>query len=109
MTVPHAAFEAKYDVYSKDAAGALSIITPEFVENFLELPHVLKSDKILAAFHENMFLMSVADTPAFLDGFSADSPVTELHGSFERVVEEVRIIHRVIDQLLKNDRYAPGA
>jgi len=106
VTVPHAGFEAEYDVYSKDATAALAIITPEFVRNFLALPEVLKSDKILAAFVDDMFLVSVAGTPPFLDDFSASKPVTELRGAFEKIVDETQVIHRVIDQLLEGDRYA---
>lgn len=109
VDIPHTAFEEKYDVYSKDPSTALEVITRDFVTNFLALPNVLGSDKILAAFSEDMFLVSVADTPAFLNDFKASKPVGDYRDLFEHIVEETQVIHRVIDQLLEGDRYAQRA
>ena len=104
VEIPHARFEDKFEVYAKNPAEARSIITPRFVENFLQLPKVLGTDDVLAAFVGNQFLLSANNTKPFLHGFSASMPVDQLRELFATTVQETRLIHRVIDQLLESDR-----
>ncbi|MEO0618472.1 MAG: DUF3137 domain-containing protein [Pseudomonadota bacterium] len=109
VAIPHEAFEAAYEVYAGDSDEALAVITPQFVENFLQLPDVLGSDKLLAAFENSSFLLSAQDTSPFLGAFSVNVSMQELRDVFVQTHAETRIIHRVIDQLLEGDRYAPNA
>ncbi|MEL7543338.1 MAG: DUF3137 domain-containing protein [Pseudomonadota bacterium] len=106
VAIPHDAFEERYEVYAENAREALELINPRFVENFLKLPDVLGTKKILAAFHGSAFLISAEGTDAFLDDFSADVTMAELRTLFARTHHETRLIHRIVDQLLEGDRYA---
>ncbi|MEL6420965.1 MAG: DUF3137 domain-containing protein [Pseudomonadota bacterium] len=106
VEIKHAAFEAKYDVFSTDPRIVRDVITPEFIDNFLRLPAILKTDKVLAAFSGDVFCISAAETPAFLDGFSVKRPVIDMREELGALIDEVMLVHRLIDLLLAGDRYA---
>jgi hypothetical protein len=99
VLIPHADFEQKFEVYAEHPNEALGYITPTFVENFLALSKIAKSENMVAAFQFEWFYLAVNGVPALLDGFTAAKPVAEVRDELNSAVGEIMMIYRIIDQL----------
>ena len=109
VEIPHVAFEKKYEVYASSERLALDVVSQAFIENFMKLPQVVESDRLRAAFFGENFLMSVNGVYEFLDYFSVRTPTAELDLVFRSIVQDMGLIHRIIDQLHEPGQAAQDA
>ncbi len=95
----HPAFEARYEVYSDDAAAARALLTPALLDSLVALCEAAEKEALRAAFVDGRFLLAL---PSRKDLFE----IGKLHRSLEHLEEDVKALlaqvtlpHRVIDYL----------
>ncbi len=95
----HPAFEARYEVYSDDAAAARALMTPALLDSLVALCEAADEEALRAAFVDGRFLLAL---PSRKDLFE----IGKLHRSLEHLEEDVKVLldqvtlpHRVIDYL----------
>jgi len=95
----HPAFEARYEVYSDDAAAARALLTPALLDSLVALSEAAEETALRAAFVDGRFLLAL---PTRKDLFE----IGKLHRSLEHLEEDVKTLldqvtlpHRVIDYL----------
>lgn len=99
VALPHPAFEGCFEVYSDDPAVARDIIGPAFCDAMVALAEAHEGQIIQAAFRYGWFYLTI---PNRRDQFRLGSlfrPLDDLEAEAEQALEEVRIVHRVIDTL----------
>jgi Protein of unknown function (DUF3137) len=99
VALPHSAFEAHFEVYSDDRAVAQATVTPAFCDALVELAEAHAGQPIQGAFRLGWFYLTL---PRRRDQFRLGSLFRSLAGleaEAERVLQDVRIVHRVIDTL----------
>jgi hypothetical protein len=99
VSLPHPAFEAQFEVYSDDRAVAQATITPAFCAALVELAQAHAGQPIQGAFRLGWFYLTL---PRRRDQFRLGSLFRSLDGleaEAERVLQDVRVVHRVIDTL----------
>ena len=99
VSLPHPAFEAGFEVYSDDDAVARDIIAPGFCDAMVALAEGHEGRPIQGAFLDRWFYLAM---PRRGDRFRLGSLFRSLDGladEAQRVLQEVRTVHRVIDTL----------
>jgi hypothetical protein len=99
VALPHPAFEAGFEVYSDDAVAAREIVTPGFCDAMIALAAAQGGRPIQGAFLDRWFYLTM---PRRGDRFRLGSlfrPLDGLAEDAQRVLQEVRTVHRVIDTL----------
>jgi hypothetical protein len=95
----HAGFEARYEVYSDDAAAARALMTPALLDSLVALCEAAEEKALRAAFADGRFLLALPNRKDLFE-------IGKLHRSLEHLEEDVRgllaqvtLPHRVIDYL----------
>jgi hypothetical protein len=88
VALPHPAFEARFEVYSDDPAVAREVVGPGFCDAMVALADAHRGRPIQGAFRGRSFRLG--SLLRSRDG---------LAGDMGHVLQEVRIVHRVIDAL----------
>jgi hypothetical protein len=99
VSLPHPAFEARFEVYSDDPAVARDIVGPGFCEAMIALAEVHRGPPIQGAFRGRWFYLTM---PRRGDQFRLGSlfrPLAGLKDEAAKVLQDVQIVHRVIDTL----------
>jgi Protein of unknown function (DUF3137) len=99
VSLPHPAFEARFEVYSDDPAVARDTVGPGFCDAMVALAEAHDGQAIQGAFRFSWFYLT---TPRRRDQFRLGSlfpPLDSLEEDAHRVLQDVRIVHRVIDAL----------
>ena len=99
VSVPHPAFEARFEVYSDDATAARDVVGPAFCDAMVALAEGHRGRPIQGAFRGRWFYLTM---PRRGDRFRLGSLFRSLDGlgaEAQQVLQEVRIVHRVIDTL----------
>ena len=99
VPLPHPAFEAHYEVYSDDPAVARDVVGPAFCEAMVALAEAHDGQAIQGAFRLHWFYLTF---PNRRDQFRLGSlfrALDDLEEEADRVLQDVRIVHRVIDTL----------
>jgi hypothetical protein len=99
VSLPHPAFEARFEVYTDHAAIARATLTPSFCDALVELAEAHAGQPIQGAFRLGWFYLTL---PKRRDQFRLGSLFRSLDGleaEAERVLQDVRIVHWVIDTL----------
>jgi Protein of unknown function (DUF3137) len=99
VSLTHPAFEARFEVYSDNRAVAQATVTPAFYDALVELAEAHAGQPIEGAFRLGWFYLTL---PKRRDQFRLGSLFRSLDGleaEAERVLQDVRIVHRVIDTL----------
>jgi hypothetical protein len=99
VSLPHPAFEAHFEVYSDDPAVARDTVGPGFCDAMVALAEAHEGQAIQGAFRLKWFYLTI---PKRRDQFRLGSLFRSLDGleaEAERVLQDVRIVHRVIDTL----------
>jgi hypothetical protein len=99
VALPHPAFEAGFEFYSDDAVAAREIVTPGFCDAMIALAAAQGGRPIQGAFLDRWFYLTM---PRRGDRFRLGSlfrPLDGLAEDAQRVLQEVRTVHRVIDTL----------
>jgi hypothetical protein len=104
VSLPHPAFEARFEVYSDDATVARDVVGPGFCDAMVALAEAHKRRPIQGAFQGRWFYLTM---PKRGDQFRLGSllrPLSGLKDEAERALKDVQIVHRVIDTLHGNRR-----
>lgn len=99
VSLPHPAFEASFEVYSDRAATARDTVSPSFCQAMLALSEAHRGRPIQAAFRGRWFYLTM---PKRTDQFRLGSlfrSLEDLEDEAQRVLQDVRLVHRVIDTL----------
>jgi hypothetical protein len=99
VSLPHPAFEASFEVYSDDATTAREVVGPGFCDAMVVLAERHQGRPIQGAFRGRWFYLTM---PRRGDRFRLGSLFRSLEGlgaEAQQVLQEVRIVHRVIDTL----------
>lgn len=99
VSLPHPAFEARFEVYTDDLAVARATLTPSFCDALVELAETHAGQPIQGAFRLGWFYLTL---PKRRDQFRLGSLFRSLGGleaEAEGVLHDVRIVQRVIDTL----------
>jgi Protein of unknown function (DUF3137) len=99
VSLPHPAFEARFEVYSDEPAVARDTVGPAFCDAVVALAEAHDGQAIQGAFHLSWFYLTI---PRRRDQFRLGSlfrPLDSLEEDAQRVLQDVRIVHRVIDTL----------
>ena len=99
VSLPHPEFEARFEVYSDDSAVARDVVGPAFCEAMVALAEAHEGQAIQGAFRLRWFYLTI---PQRRDHFRLGSLFRSLDGleaEAEQVLQDVRIVHRVIDTL----------
>jgi hypothetical protein len=99
VALPHPAFEARFEVYSDNATVALDVVAPGFCDAMVALAEAHRGRPIQGAFRGHWFYLTM---PQRGDRFRLGSLFRSLHGlavEAQQVLQDVRIVHRVIDTL----------
>ena len=99
VPLPHPAFEARFEVYSDDPAVARAVVGPGFCDALVALAEAHDGQAMQGAFRLQWFYLTI---PKRRDQFRLGSLFRSLDGleqEAERVLLDVRIVHRVIDTL----------
>ena len=99
VSLPHPAFEARFEVYSDDPVVARDSVGPAFCDAMVELAEAHEGRPIQGAFRLRSFYLTI---PKRRDQFRLGSlfrPLDGLEAEAEQVLHDVRIVHRVIDTL----------
>jgi hypothetical protein len=99
VSLPHPAFEARFEVYSDNPAAAREVVGPGFCDAMAALADAHRERPIQGAFRGRWFYLAMRERG---DSFRLGSLFRPLHGlaaEAEQVLQEVRIVHRVIDTL----------
>jgi hypothetical protein len=99
VSLPHQAFETRFEVYSDDRAVVQATVTPAFCDALVELAEAHAGQPIQGAFRLGWFYLTL---PKRRDQFRLGSLFRSLDGleaEAERVLHDVRIVQRVIDTL----------
>jgi hypothetical protein len=100
VSLPHPAFEARFEVYSDDPAVARATVGPAFCDAMVVLAEAHVSQAIQGAFRLRWFYLTILSKQR--DQFRLGSLFRTLDGLEEdahRVLQDIRIVHRVIDTL----------
>ncbi len=92
---PH--FEDRFAVYASDQIEARTILTPSFMARLLDLEQGLDKGRVTASFNGAELLILIPSHTLFQPS-NPKSPL-DLKGDFLRFVEEMAVLHRVIDTL----------
>jgi Protein of unknown function (DUF3137) len=99
VSLPHPTFEGRFEVYSDDPPAAREVVGPGFCDAMRALADAHPGRPIQGAFRGRWFYLTM---PKRGDRFRLGSLFRSLDGlaaEMERVLQEVRIVHRVIDAL----------
>jgi hypothetical protein len=99
VSLPHPAFEAWFEVYSDDPAVAPDTVGPAFCDAMVALAEAHAGQAIQGAFRLRWFYLTI---PRRRDQFRLGSlfrALDDLEEDAQRVLQDVRIVHRVIDTL----------
>ena len=99
VSLPHPAFEARFEVYSDDPVVARDSVGPAFCDAMVELAEAHEGRPIQGAFRLRSFYLTI---PKRRDQFRLGSLFRSLDGleaEAEQVLQDVRIVQRVIDTL----------
>jgi Protein of unknown function (DUF3137) len=102
VTLPHPAFETRFEVYSDDPAAAREVVGPGFCDAMVALADLHRERPIQGAFRSRWFYLTM---PKRGDRFRLGSLFRSLDGlaaEMGEVLQEVRTVHRVIDALHGN-------
>ena len=108
VSLPHHAFEARFEVYSDDAAAARDTVGPGFCDAMLALAEAHEGQAIQGAFRLRWFYLTIAKRRDQFRLGSLFRPLDHLEEEADRVLQDVRIVHRVIDTLHGDRRAARG-
>jgi hypothetical protein len=100
VSLPHPAFEARFEVYSDDPTVARDTVGPAFCDAMVALAEAHVGQAIQGAFRLRWFYLTIPSKRR--DQFRLGSLFRTLEGLEEdahRVLQDVRIVHRVIDTL----------
>ncbi len=99
VSLPHPAFETRFEVYSDDPAVARDTVGPGFCDAMVTLAEAHDGQAIQGAFRLRWFYLTI---PKRRDQFRLGSlfrSLDDLEEEADRVLQDVRIVHRVIDTL----------
>jgi hypothetical protein len=99
VSLPHPAFEARFEVYSDDPGVAQDTVGPAFCDALVALAEAHDGQAIQGAFRLRWFYLTI---PKRRDQFRLGSLFRSLDGlevEAEQVLQDVRIVHRVIETL----------
>jgi hypothetical protein len=99
VPLPHPAFEAHFEVYSDDPTAARATVGPGFCDAMVALAEAHDGQAIQGAFRLRWFYQTI---PQRRDQFRLGSlfrSLDDLEEEADRVLQDVRIVHRVIDTL----------
>ena len=99
VSLPHPAFEARFEVYSDDPAVARDTVGPAFCDAMIALAEAHDGQPIQGAFRLRWFYLTI---PKRRDEFRLGSlfrSLDDLEEEADRVLQDVRVVHRVIDTL----------
>jgi hypothetical protein len=100
VPLPHPAFEARFEVYGDDPAVARDIVGPAFCDAMVALAEAHDGQAMQGAFRLRWFYLTIPSKQR--DQFRLGSLFRSLDGledEAERLLQDVRIVHRVIDTL----------
>jgi Protein of unknown function (DUF3137) len=100
VSLPHPAFERRFEVYSDDPAVARDTVGPAFCDAMVALAEAYDDQAIQGAFRLRWFYLTIPSKRRHQ--FSLGSLFRTLDGLEEdahRVLHDIRIVHRVIDTL----------
>jgi Protein of unknown function (DUF3137) len=100
VSLPHPAFEARFEVYSDDPAVARDTVGPAFCDAMVALAEAHDGQAIQGGFRLRWFYLTIPSKRR--DQFRLGSlfrPLDSLEEDAQRVLQDVRIVHRVIDTL----------
>ena len=99
VSLPHPAFEERFEVYSEGPAVARDVVGPAFCDAMVALAEAHQGQTIQGAFRSRWFYLTI---PKRRDQFRLGSlfhPLDNLEAEVEQALHDVRIVHRVIDTL----------
>lgn len=99
VPLPHSAFEARFEVYSDDPAVARAVVGPGFCDALVALAEARDGQAMQGAFRLQWFYLTI---PKRRDQFRLGSlfrSLDDLEQEAQRVLQDVRFVHRVIDTL----------
>jgi hypothetical protein len=99
VSLPHPAFEARFEVYSDSPALARSVIGPAFCDAMVALAEAHQGETIQGAFRSCWFYLTIAKRRDQFRLGSLFRPLDNLEAEAEQTLHDVQIVHRVIDTL----------
>jgi hypothetical protein len=97
------AFEKIYDVYSDDQIESRYLITPAFIERYMNIRSVFKTDDVKCSFNNNKILLAIGAGKDFFSIGSLWKPVTDTK-QFQTLLEEFIAVLSLVDILKLNQR-----
>ncbi len=100
VQLPHAGFNRHLELWSDDPDMALSVVTPAFADTMASLADSAGWYRLDAAFDEDLFLLAL---PRLSRRFAIGrpwQPLSQLRRETRELLDEVRVVHRLIDVLL---------
>ena len=99
VALPHPAFEARFEVYSDDPAGPRDTVGPGFCDALVALAEAHDGQAMQGAFRLHWFYLTISKRRDQFRLGSLFRSLDDLEQEAERVLQDVRIVHRVIDTL----------
>ncbi len=99
VALPDADFEARFEVYANDADAARAAVTPALCANLVALAAAQDRAPFQAAFADGRFFVAMRSRGNQFGLGCVLRSTDQLADEAARVLEEVRIVHRLIDYL----------
>lgn len=100
VTVPDAALSERLALWADDPEIALQVVTPPFASVMATLAATAGRRGLDAAFSGDRFLLILPRRGNLFAVGSLFRPVRDLHGEAHRLMDEILVIHRLIDMLI---------
>jgi hypothetical protein len=99
VSLPHPAFEARFEVYSDSPALARDVVGPAFSDAMVALAEAHQGEPMQGAFRAHWFYLTIQKRRDQFRLGSLFRPLDTLEAEAERALHDVQIVHRVIDTL----------
>jgi hypothetical protein len=99
VTLPDQAFEARFELYADRPEVARTVLTPELGGNLVALAAAHDGARFQAAFVNGRFFLAMPKRGDLFRAGSLFRSTDELEGEAARLLQEVQIVHRLIDYL----------
>jgi Protein of unknown function (DUF3137) len=99
VKLPDQAFEARFELYTDHPEVARTVLTPELCGNLVALVAAHDGARFQAAFADGRFFLAMPRRGDLFRAGSLFRSTDELEGEAARLLQEVQIVHRLIDYL----------
>ena len=99
VSLPHPAFEERFEIYSDDPAEVRDTVGPAFCDAMVALTEAHDGQAIQGAFRLHWFYLTITKRRDQFRLGSLFRSLDDLEEEAHRVLQDVRIVHRVIDTL----------